>query len=70
MTDLRLIRPARQHLPPLGIGDRVRLNTGGPISTVVDIDMDGGVVVSWRASDRAIHEIAFPAVCFSRVEVE
>jgi uncharacterized protein YodC (DUF2158 family) len=44
---LRLIAPTPPpDVPPLGVGDRCMLNSGGPVMTVVDF-ADDEVVVSW-----------------------
>lgn len=54
--------------PPLGIGDYAALNSGGPVSLVVDAD-DNRVVLSWQDGDTA-HEYAFLRVCVRRVTPE
>lgn len=46
------------------IGDRVTLNSGGPIMTVVD--MYGPVIVAaWRVSDGEVMEHSFDYRCLS-----
>lgn len=47
--------------PALRIGDRVRLNSGGPISLVVDLDVET-VTASWNEA-----EAVFPRSCVHRV---
>jgi len=47
--------------PPLRIGDRVQLNSGGPVSLVVDLDVET-VTVSWNEA-----ESIFPRPCVHRV---
>jgi len=47
--------------PDLRIGDRVRLNSGGPISLVVDLDAET-VTVAWNGA-----EAIFPRPCVHRV---
>lgn len=47
--------------PPLRIGDRVQLNSGGPISVVVDLDAEA-VTIAWRQG-----EAVFPRPCVHRV---
>ena len=62
---LRLVAPAPlPDVPPLGVGDRCMLNSGGPIMTVVDVG-DDEVVVAWRGE--AISESVFPRACVRRV---
>jgi hypothetical protein len=47
--------------PPLYLGNRVQLNSGGPISLVVDIDIET-VTVAWNGA-----EAVFPRPCVHRV---
>ena len=47
--------------PPLRIGDRVQLNSGGPVSLVVDLDAET-VTLSWIGA-----EAVFPRACVHRV---
>lgn len=49
----------------LHIGDRVALNSGGPVMLVVDI-VPAGVVASWRDAKRS-YESLFSRVCLRRV---
>lgn len=51
-------------VPPLGIGDRCMLNSGGPVMTVVDMNADD-VVVAWRGE--AVTESTFPRACVRRI---
>jgi hypothetical protein len=46
--------------PPLRIGDRVQLNSGGPVSLVVDLDAET-VTLSWNEA-----EAVFPPSCVHR----
>jgi len=62
--DVRLIRRAEQRSEPLRIGDHVRLNSGGPLSTVVDVDGVGRVVAAWRDRNGRANEVALPDACF------
>jgi uncharacterized protein YodC (DUF2158 family) len=47
--------------PPLRIGDRVQLNSGGPSTLVVDLDAET-VTVAWQGG-----EAIFPRSCVHRV---
>jgi hypothetical protein len=47
--------------PPLRIGDRVQLNSGGPISLIVELDTEA-VTVAWNGA-----EAVFPRACVHRV---
>ncbi len=47
--------------PPLRIGDRIQLNSGGPVSLVVDLDIET-VTVAWNGA-----EAVFPRPCVHRV---
>ncbi len=61
---LVLVEPAPPpDVPPLGIGDRCMLNSGGPVMTVVDMN-DDAVVVAWRGE--AVTEDTFPRACVRR----
>jgi len=51
--------------PPLRMGDRVQLNSGGPIALVVDIDGDQ-ITVAWT-DNAQIDETVFPRLCVHRV---
>jgi uncharacterized protein YodC (DUF2158 family) len=68
-SELTMISPAESfhdaREPPLVIGNRVRLNSGGPIMLVVDIN-DDAVIVAWRDSGGS-REHNFPALCVHRV---
>jgi len=65
-SDLRLIREAPPpDVPPLTIGDRCTLNSGGPVMTVIEGD-DESVVVAWR-SGKAVKGSAFKRVTVRRV---
>ena len=47
--------------PPIYIGNRVQLNSGGPVSLVVDVDNDT-VTLAWNEG-----EAVFPRPCVHRV---
>jgi uncharacterized protein YodC (DUF2158 family) len=49
-ADLRPVRAARQHRRP-SIGEMVRLNSGGPVGLVVDVERDE-IVVVWPAKSQ------------------
>lgn len=51
--------------PPLALGNRICLNSGGPEMLVVDIS-EGKVVAAWK-SDANIQEHVFPCFCVHRV---
>ena len=51
----------RQHKLPLQLGNIVSLNSGGPRMMIVDLDGDGGSVVSWWGADGATQENVNPA---------
>jgi len=51
--------------PPLLIGNRVRLNSGGPEMLVVDTS-ENEIVAAWNALGKN-HEHAFPRLCVHRV---
>ena len=65
MSDLRLVRRPSPHLKPLCIGDRVRLNSGGPECMVVDSMVTADVTTSWRDIAGVVHEVSLPPECFS-----
>lgn len=66
---MRLIKRAEEFRfdgePPIGLGDVVRLNSGGPASLVVDIT-EASVVVAWRDGGDVV-EYRFPTPCVHRV---
>lgn len=64
-SDLKLIWRPPSHAKPLCIGDRVRLNSGGPVCVVVDTGLAVDVIVSWRDDAGTVHEVNLPAGCFS-----
>lgn len=51
--------------PPIGLGDLVRLNSGGPPMMVVDLD-GKNVTAAWRSGQK-IEERTFPEVCVHRI---
>jgi uncharacterized protein YodC (DUF2158 family) len=50
--------------PPLRLGDRVRLNSGGPESLVVDVGEQ--VTIAWQDGS-ATREYRLPRACLHRV---
>lgn len=50
--------------PPLAVGDRCRLNSGGPICLVVDAAEDL-VTIAWKSGETA-DEFALPRACIRR----
>jgi hypothetical protein len=58
-SDLERVTPAGP-APELAIGDRVRLNSGGPRGLVVDLD-GPEVTVAWGRTESVL-----PAVCLRR----
>jgi len=51
--------------PPLRIGDRVQLNSGGPVALVVDLDGEA-ITVAWTDAAK-IDESVFPRACIHRM---
>lgn len=51
--------------PPLSVGERCRLTSGGPSLLIVDVDGDA-LVVSWRDPNGIVHEHAFARGCLRR----
>jgi hypothetical protein len=51
--------------PPLGIGNRVRLNSDGPQMMIVDIS-ENEIVASWNVEGKN-HECMFPRACVHRI---
>ena len=49
---------------PLAVGDRVRLNSGGPVSLVVDL-AEAEATIAWKINER-IEERILARVCLSR----
>lgn len=69
-SELRQVRTAESFLDPrepeLGLGNFVRLNSGGPLMMVVD--RDGPIAVfAWRDHAGMISEHSFPVACVHRV---
>jgi hypothetical protein len=66
---LRLVAKAEDfhdtHEPPLRIGDVVCLNSGGPLSLVVDICQDS-IIIAWQSGGQ-VWEYELAAVCVHRV---
>jgi uncharacterized protein YodC (DUF2158 family) len=53
----------------LRIGDIVRLNSGGPNLTVVDVGKNGDVSVNWVAPGTTKYgQATFPRACFKFAE--
>jgi hypothetical protein len=65
LSDLVLVAPASDfndpREPPLVIGNRVRLNSGGPVMLVVGVDADL-ITAAWPGG-----EAVFPRPCVLRV---
>lgn len=51
--------------PPLGIGDVVYLNSGGPALLVVDVNGEN-LTSAWRDNHGNIQEMELASVCFHR----
>lgn len=72
VRDLRLVATAESFRgprePSLGIGDVVRLNSGGPESVVVDLE-GRSVTVAWRGQAGEVAESVLPEPCFHRVKL-
>ena len=51
---------------PLGIGDVVILNSGGPNMMVVDIE-DDRVTTAWTYGAGKVQEAEWPSVCLHRI---
>lgn len=52
--------------PRLRIGDIVRMNSGGPIMLVVDLN-GPRVTTAWRARSGTVYEQKIPSICVHRV---
>jgi hypothetical protein len=69
ISDLEIVQSAesfyRQGEPPIGIGDQVILNSGGPIGLVVDAPSEANVVVAWPVNG-AIVERQLSTACVHR----
>jgi len=50
--------------PPLRIGDRVHLNSGGPCALVVDLEA-ASLTLAWKERDRT-NEFTVPIACVHR----
>ena len=72
---LRLIASRGQFIderePPLRIGDIVALNSGGPLSLVVDVPNCKTVTISWLTAPYAYAacEGTFPIECVHRIRL-
>lgn len=71
-SELKLIASAESfhdvREPPLSTGNFVRLNSGGPLLMVVDVEADR-ITVAWRDAAGQAHECEFPRPCVHRVPV-
>jgi hypothetical protein len=66
LRDLELVSPAPPpDVPPLGMGERCRLISGGPAMLIVDIEGDI-LTVAWRSPSFEF-ETVFPRACVRRV---
>jgi uncharacterized protein YodC (DUF2158 family) len=57
------MKPLHSH----AVGDRVRLNSGGPEMLVVDLTK-AAVVVAWRDSNGYLHDRTYPNQCVYRID--
>jgi uncharacterized protein YodC (DUF2158 family) len=66
-SDLIQIAPAESfRVPgdlPLTIGNRVRLNSGGPTMLIVDAPMNGNITCAWKDAFGEVSEISMPEAC-------
>lgn len=51
----------------LQIGDKVRLNSGGPLMTVWAVNDDGSVKCRWQNYNRKLVTENFPALTLTRI---
>lgn len=69
-SELSLVSPAPPpDKPPLGIGDRCRMNSGSLILTVVDFKGDA-ITVSWRGEGGQALEASIARACLRRVATQ
>lgn len=67
VSDLVLVSPApAPDMPPLAVGDRCRLNSGGPDMLVVDATADA-VVVAWADGAGGVSEAEFRRAVVRRI---
>ena len=70
--ELELVRRAedfrRPGERPIAFGDRVSLNSGGPIGLVVDVLPEDRIVVGWSVQGDVV-ERPLPAACVHRPSV-
>jgi len=66
-ADLVLVAPAGRRRSKLQVGSRVRLSSGGPVVTVVDVREDERVTISWRGGSGLVYETDLPEVCLQLV---
>ena len=52
------------------VGDTARLNSGGPLMTVVYVSEHGAVTCAWFSSDGSSSESSFPSACLTRAFAE
>lgn len=66
ISDLRLVgRPPPPDVPPLAMGERCRLNSGGPALLVVDVNGDD-LTLSWQ-HEETVSETVLPRCCVRRI---
>lgn len=69
VSDLRLVAKAPPpDIPPLGVGDRCRLNSGGPAMIIVDVT-SGCVVAAYRSGEQ-VEEVTLCRECVRRITGE
>jgi uncharacterized protein YodC (DUF2158 family) len=56
--------------PPLRLGDVVQLNSGGPLSLVVDIRDCNTVTIAWRDNKDLAEEAELPRLCVHRARFD
>lgn len=64
--EIRLVARFDPSMSPLSFGDRVQLNSGGPLGLVVDVVGDALLVIAWRES-ATISESVLPRPCLRRL---
>ena len=59
---------ATESKPAMKIGAQVRLNSGGPIMTVVGIDAAGQIECEWKRRDGTRNSGTFPVACLASLD--
>lgn len=66
-SDLVSAGPAPNCSPLLIPGkDKVRLNSGGPLMSVENVDKSGQVLCTWK-TDGKVQTMLFPSICVRRI---